>query len=114
MIKEIKIGGKLRPVKFGWNAYAIFGDITGISIDKMVDFAEMKISDVMALIFAGLKEGARYKKQEFEHTIEDIGDWMDEDQSVIEDFMKAFTESQPGQEKNLRALNNKKPGQKRK
>ena len=99
MIKEIKIGGKMRPVKFGWNAYAIFSDISGISVDNLVNFSDIKINDVIVLIYAGLKEGARYKKQEFPFTVEDIGDWMDEDISFIEEFMKAFIESQPNSEK---------------
>ena len=103
MIVEIEFGGEKRPVKYGMNALAIFGDLTGTGLNDLSKFeTEMTFSEVLSLIYAGLKEGARQAKKEFTLTVEDVGDFLDDDVDKIQEFMKVFTEQMP-KSKNLEA-----------
>ncbi len=96
MTKFIDFGGELRPVKYGWNALAIFGDMTGSGLNDLDKFEKnMTFSEVIVLIYAGLKEGARKEKKEFTLTIEDIGDFLDEDTDKVKEFIEVFTSQMP-------------------
>ena len=77
MIKTIDFGGEKRPVKYGWNALATFGELSGTGLSNLDKFeTEMTFSDVLYLIYAGLKEGARADRKEFTLTVEDVGDFL--------------------------------------
>ena len=96
MVKEIEFGGEKRPVKYGWNALAIFGSLTGTGLNDLGKFeTEMDFSDVLALIYAGLKEGARASKKDFTLTIDDVGDFLDSESEKIQDFLDVFTSQMP-------------------
>ena len=62
----------------------------------------MTFSEVLSLIYAGLKEGARQAKKEFTLTIEDVGDFLDDDVDKIQEFLNVFTSQMP-KSKNLEA-----------
>jgi hypothetical protein len=96
----IEIGGQSRPVKYGWNALALFGKLSKSGVADLSIFESgMKFEDVLLLIYCGLKEGARKEGKEFINTIEDIGDWLDEDTDKIEEFMKVFADQMPKSKK---------------
>jgi len=96
----IEIGGQSRPVKFGWNALATFGKLskTGVA-DLSIFESGMNFEDILLLIYCGLKEGARKEGKEFKNTVEDVGDWLDEDIDKIEEFLKLFAEQMPKSKK---------------
>ena len=99
-MKYIEFGGEKRPVKYGWNALAIFGDMTGSGLNDLGKFeTEMTFSEVLALIYAGLKEGARAEKKEFNLAVEDIGDFLDNDTDKIQEFIGVFTSEMPQSKK---------------
>ena len=99
-MKYIEFGGEKRPVKYGWNALAIFGDMTGSGLNDLGKFeTEMTFSEVLALIYAGLKEGARAEKKEFNLAVEDIGDFLDSDTDKIQEFIDVFTSEMPQSKK---------------
>lgn len=102
MIKEITFGGEKRPVKYGWAALAEFGDLTGTGLNDLGKFeTEMGFSDVLHLIYVGLKHGARAEKKEFALTVEDVGDLLDQETfsedkpGVIAEFLEVFTLHMP-------------------
>jgi hypothetical protein len=96
MVKEIEFGGESRPVKFGWNALAIFGELTGTTLSDLTKFeTELTFKEALCLIYAGLKEGARSQKVPFTLTIEDVGDFLDEDTGKVAEFITLFTEQMP-------------------
>ena len=102
MVKTIDFGGESRPVKYGWNALAIFGDMTKTGLNDLSKFeTEMTFSEVIALIYAGLKEGARAEKKDFSLTTDDIGDFLDgEDfEEKMEEFMGVFVDQMPQSKK---------------
>jgi len=99
-MQYIEFGGEKRPVKYGWNALAIFGDMTGSGLNDLGKFeTEMTFSEVLALIYAGLKEGARAEKKEFNLAVEDIGDFLDNDTDKIQEFIDVFTSEMPQSKK---------------
>jgi hypothetical protein len=95
MIQEIEIGGSLRPVKFGFNSLALFGELTGYKVAQMQSLgSELTMKDVITLMWCGLKEGARKQGKEFNASIEDVGDWIDEAPEAISGMMNIYSSSQ--------------------
>jgi len=99
-MKFIDFGGESRPVKYGWNALAIFGEMTGTGLNDLSKFeTEMTFREVLVLIYAGLKEGARAEKKEFTISLEDVGDFLDEDTAKVQEFIDVFTSQMPQSKK---------------
>jgi len=101
MIKTIDFGGEKRPVKFSMNALCEFGDLTDTTALDFERFEKkgMSYSEVRALIYAGLKEGYRVEKKDFDATLEDVGDWIGEDIDKIQEFIEVFTDQMPKSKK---------------
>lgn len=103
MIKEIIIGGQSRPIRFGFNALAEFCKVTGLKIGNIDEVgANMDFGHIRALVYCGLKDGARKAGDKFTATLEDVGDWMDDSKEVIIEVFDEFVQSQapaPTQEK---------------
>ena len=99
-MKQIEFGGKSRPVKYGWNALSTFGEMTGTGLNDLSKFeTEMTFKEVLVLIYAGLKEGARAEKKEFTLSLEDIGDFLDEETDKVQEFIDVFTSQMPQSKK---------------
>jgi len=93
MFEYVKINGKKRPCKFGFNALRHFSRMTGIGISEMDKIGDnMTFDTALALIYCGLKDGARASKEDFIYTMDDLGDDLDYDISAIERCMVLFTE----------------------
>jgi len=83
------------PVRYGWNALAKFGDISGFSMDEILelDLGKMKISDVLNFVYVGFVEGARREKEECKvENAEDVGDLIDDDPDLITRVMDVFSD----------------------
>jgi len=94
MTKQIKVNGTDYPVKYGFNALRLFSNQTGIGLDELSKLQDsMSIDYAIALIWAGLKDGARVEKIEFNMTMDDVADLLDEDQTIIEQCVAYFVES---------------------
>jgi len=85
------------PVKFGFNAYAKFGDLTGKKMNDVMamDLTDMSLSDVLKFIYVGFYFGAKAEGKECELTVEDIGDMIDTDPDLIKRVMSALAEQMP-------------------
>lgn len=94
MTKDVEIGGKLRPVKFGFAALMEFTEAKGYTMADLDNLGEsMNLKDALFLVWCGLKHGARVQKQEFDFTIDDIADWLDEDMGAMEKVLSVFGQS---------------------
>jgi hypothetical protein len=97
MVKQIEIGGELRPVHFSINALIEFEELTGTDMlngGTMVDFRSLK--KLRALTYVGLKYGARNEGKEFKHTQDEVGDWLNLADGSINKITDAFrTANQP-------------------
>lgn len=96
---EIKFGGEKRPVKYGWAAIAEFGKLTGVNFANLGTIeAELDLEGILAIIYVGLKHGARAEKKEFTMTLETVGDMLDEEEDFnekLQEFLNAFTDQMP-------------------
>lgn len=91
---KVKVRDKLYPVKYGFNALRVFCNASGIELQDIEKIAtSMSLDHAINLVWAGLKDGARVEKQEFDLTIEDIADMMDEDNTLITQCMELFISS---------------------
>jgi hypothetical protein len=87
---EIELGGKRRPIRFGFGALMLFEESTGANISEF--FAKMasgdfKIRLLIELIYAGLKNGARANNEQFDADVMTIADWVDEAQAEGRDVL---------------------------
>lgn len=91
---KVKVGEQLYPVKYGFNALRVFCNASGIELQDIEKIAtSMSLDHAINLVWAGLKDGARVEKQEFDLTIEDVADMMDEDNTLITQCMELFISS---------------------
>ena len=60
------INGKDYPVKYGMAALRAFSDATGITLGELGSIGNnMTITQALALVWAGLKDGARVTQKDF-------------------------------------------------
>ena len=93
MFEYVKINDRTMAVKFGFNALRHFSRMTNTSIadfDKIG--TDMTFDTALILIYCGLQDGARCAKEEFNYTVDDLADDLDNDMSAIEKCMVIFTE----------------------
>jgi hypothetical protein len=92
---KVFLGGESRPVKFGFNALSEFSELTGRSIQQLnvIDTKDISMKDMLLLCWCALKQGARKEGQEFTATVEDVGDWLDDNPeslvSIVTEYHKA-------------------------
>lgn len=93
---DIQLGGELRPIDFCFNSLRKFCDDHKLKLADLDKLSPETISPTQALslIYHGLKEGARKQKKEFTASMDDIGDWLDVDSSVLSDAFAVFASSQ--------------------
>ena len=103
-ITEIKIGGKLRPIKFGTNSTALLCEIRGITLNDMglmlsedrINNNEITGGEIRDMIYAGLVSAARSKKIEIDFDNYTVGDWIDEiDPNELVKAFEVLGQSQP-------------------
>tara|TARA_R100000773_G_scaffold42810_1_gene40447 strand:+ start:945 stop:1301 length:357 start_codon:yes stop_codon:yes gene_type:complete len=110
------IDGKDYPVRFGFNALREYSRITGATMQDLNKLAngQTTFNDAFALIYCGMKDGARKAKKEFKYSIADVTDLFDGNMDAIEEAFeilgRAMEES--GKEKKLKAKITKKKSKK--
>jgi len=83
---RLNIGGQERGLKFNQMAYVLFY--------QHVDLAEYMATMYYAIIYAGLKANAYVKREEFEHSFEQVCEWVDEmNDEYKAAALKAFSET---------------------
>jgi hypothetical protein len=78
---EVEIGGRLRVLKFGTNATALFCQLHGIGLGGFATvFSAENITPATYrdLIYCALVSGARKSGSPVDFDKEDVGDWIDE------------------------------------
>lgn len=105
----------------GFNTVARFGDMTARTLAQIDQLNErtMTMTDTIILCWCALKEGARYVKKEFTTsagepvTVDDVGDWLDDDENALVEIMKEYGRSRngndPGRGDDKKKLKPRKP-----
>ena len=87
----VKIGGKKRPVHFGFNALRLYCDATGRTLSRLGD--EMTLDDTVELIHAGLTDGARVAKEQYDADKVTLCDWLDADPELYSKILELYGSS---------------------
>ena len=99
-VKYLDFGGEKRPVKYGMNALAIIARIEDIDLAEITeDGSGVNFTLLRTIVYAGLAEGARAEKKDFTLTIEDVGDYLDNDVDKTEEFVELMSEQMPKSKK---------------
>lgn len=107
--KPIFIDGKDYPVKYGFAALRIFSEATGTTLNDLAKLGDnISITQALALVWAGLKDGARAMGTDFELSIDDVADLLDNDQEAMEKVLEVFQDSLAKPEKGKRKKKAKK------
>lgn len=108
MTHFIEIGGRSRPVRFGFSGLYEYEKRTGRN--AVTDFQSLSdggnsvsVTLMVDLVLCGLHAGYRSEKQNVDFTEYDVADWLGEDSSLIERVMACFVESFPQGEGNGKA-----------
>ncbi len=106
--KKVKIGGKLRPIKFGTNATHLFCQKRGIKLKEFNElFAAEKLanleidgSEIRDLIYSGLAAACLSLGEEVDFNEWTVGDWIDDlDESGLAEILNTFGEDLTGPKK---------------
>jgi hypothetical protein len=86
--------GKL-PVRFGMAALAKYGDLTGRTMNEVMkslqDLGKLKISELLALLYVGFVDGARFAGEECAvSSTDEVADMVDKDGELINKMISAF------------------------
>jgi hypothetical protein len=102
------INGKDYPVKYGFAALRIFTEATGTNLKGLQALGEeITMTQALALIWAGLKDGARVMNVEFNLSIDEVADLIDEDQEAMNRVLAVFQESLAPEKKGKRKTKKK-------
>lgn len=78
---QIEIGGKVRSLKFGTNATALFCELHKIGLGgfaTLFSAENLTPAHYRDLIYCALVSGARKNKEAVDFSPEDVGDWIDD------------------------------------
>ena len=93
MFEVVILNGNDYPIRFGMNALRIYCKRTNRSLQDLDKLGQdMGLDDACQLILAGLQDGARVAGKDFNLTIEDIGDILDEDFEALQKCFDVFGE----------------------
>ena len=81
------------PLHFGWGALRHWTNATKKSIADLENANGLTLEDTMWLMWAGLKQGAYKSGKDFDLTIEDIADIMDDNPDFMQVAMDQFSTS---------------------
>tara|TARA_R100001244_G_scaffold106202_3_gene78729 strand:- start:458 stop:796 length:339 start_codon:yes stop_codon:yes gene_type:complete len=90
----VKINGEVYPIKYGFAALRAFSDVTNTKLSDMDKMASnMTFTQAIGLVWAGLKDGARVSKKDFDLDLDDVADLLDEDDQALERVLKIFSDN---------------------
>jgi len=111
----IKIASKSYPVFFGFNGLRKYCGKTGTSLNKLMNLGQdMTLDQALQLVLIGIEEGCRKSGQEFNLTIDELGDMLDTDMTGLTTALEIFGKQMghnmqtPGTSKKKKANKSKK------
>tara|TARA_R110002020_G_scaffold294252_1_gene510108 strand:+ start:1398 stop:1727 length:330 start_codon:yes stop_codon:yes gene_type:complete len=104
----ITIGGKERAIRYGFWALAQFCDLCNIKLSQLTQLEQdLDLKKAIYLIYVGLQDGARKSGTAFDLTVEDVADFIDEDETIISKALEIFGKFQAKPKKPTKTLKKK-------
>ena len=111
----VSIAGKKYPIFFGFNGLRKYCGITGTSLQKLMSIGQdMTLDEALKLVLVGIEEGCRKSGQDFNLTIDELGDMLDTDMSGLTRALEIFGEQMGHNMGNQNELTKKKQKGKKK
>lgn len=89
----VRVGGKLRHVRLDNNALCVVEELTG---ESMLDGkGRTGVRFFRALCYAALLSGCRAYREKPDFTVEDVGDWMEEEPALLEAVLPLVIPAMP-------------------
>ena len=109
----LEIDGRDYPIRFGFNALREYSKITGSTMQDLNKLAngQTTFNDAFALIYCGMKDGARKAKKEFRYSIADVTDLFDGNLNAMEEAFEILgraMEDSSGEKKSKAKITKKK------
>lgn len=97
-MKKVEIGGQKRPIRFSYLALKAICNDCGIKLSEMSKLGT-EVDHIGVIAYYGLKYGAKKNGEQFKYKLNDIEQWIDnEDFSKINEIFEAFQFDQPQDE----------------
>ena len=105
----IELGGKKFPIFFGFNGLRKYCGMTGTSLTKLMRLGDdMTLDQALHLVLVGIEEGCRKSGENFNLTIDELGDMLDSDMSGLARALEIFGEQMGQNVKQPKEVGNKK------
>jgi hypothetical protein len=89
----VEIANKKFPIFFGFNGLRKYCGKTGTSLNKLMTLGQdMTLDQALQLVLVGIEEGCRKSGQEFNLTIDELGDMLDVDMDGLSKALEIFGE----------------------
>tara|TARA_R100000655_G_scaffold49314_1_gene86882 strand:+ start:102 stop:518 length:417 start_codon:yes stop_codon:yes gene_type:complete len=87
----VKIANKDFPLFFGFNGLRKYCAKTGTSLNKLMTLGDnMTLDQALQLVLVGIEEGCRKSGKDFDLTIDQLGDLLDEDMDGLARALEVF------------------------
>jgi hypothetical protein len=95
--KQIQTGRGMLPFSWGMAALTRFCEENNLTLNDFAQLEkEMRPTLLLSLIWHGFKDGHRKERKDFDLTVDDIADLIDESEGLMERCMEAVANSMPG------------------
>lgn len=82
------------------NALREFSKMTGTTLNELEQLGDnMTLDAAITLMYCGFKDGARKEKMPFRYSVDDVADWIDDDEQLIEKAFDIFADQFGSEEK---------------
>ena len=93
MFEVVILNKKDYSIRFGMNALRMYCKQTNKSLADLEKLGnDMSLDDACQLILAGLRDGARVAGKDFDLSVEDIADILDDDFEALQKCLNVFSE----------------------
>tara|TARA_R110002020_G_scaffold101665_1_gene239303 strand:+ start:9725 stop:10042 length:318 start_codon:yes stop_codon:yes gene_type:complete len=94
-MNKVEIGGKARPIRFSYLGIKEICKACNLKLSEMYQLGT-EVDHIGIIAFHGLKSGAKKIGEPFEYSVQDIEEWLDnEDFGKIGEIFEAFQLEQP-------------------
>ena len=94
---SIKIEGGEFPFSFGMAALTKFCDAHGLSLAEFSSIGEnMPPRYILSMVWHGLQDGARKERKDFSMSLDDVGDLLDENPTMLQEAMDLIANAMQG------------------
>lgn len=89
----IEMAGKKYPIFFGFNGLRKYCGLTGTSLNQLMNLGQdMTLDEALKLVLVGIEEGSRKADQDFNLSIDELGDMLDSDMGGLTRALEIFGE----------------------